>query len=193
MDYFISAIERAFGSTAHPSDLTTGQMSLRAVVVFVLWLVIVRAADKRMLGKYSAFDVLVAVILGAVLGRTINGSAPFWGSMAAAAVLVALHWAMAFLSSRWHAFGHLVKGRPCELVRDGVVDARELRRNFITEDDLEEMLRLRARIASPAEARLAVLERNGQISALPRPIGPRVVETQVQAGVQTIRVELSGG
>jgi hypothetical protein len=88
MDQFISAIERAFGSTARMNDLTTGQMSLRAVVVFVLWLVIVRVADKRMLGKYSAFDVLVAVILGAVLGRTINGSAPFWGSMAAAAVLV---------------------------------------------------------------------------------------------------------
>jgi uncharacterized membrane protein YcaP (DUF421 family) len=99
---------------------------------------------------------------------------------------------MAFLSSRWHAFGHLVKGRPCELVRDGVVDVRQLRKNFITEDDLEEMLRLRARIASPSEAGLAVLERNGQISALPRPIRPRVVESEVHAGVQTIRVEFSG-
>jgi uncharacterized membrane protein YcaP (DUF421 family) len=54
------------------------------------------------------------------------------------------------------------------------------------------MLRLRARITSPSEARLAVLERNGQISALPRPIRPRVVESEVHAGVQTIRVEFSG-
>ena len=34
--------------------------------------------------------------------------------------------------------------------------------------DLCEMLRLQGRIADPSEAKLATLERNGQISAIPR-------------------------
>ena len=51
----------------------------------------------------------------------------------------------------------------------GLRDAQdELRKKFITNHDLCEMLRLQGRIADPAGAKLATLERNGQISAIPR-------------------------
>jgi uncharacterized membrane protein YcaP (DUF421 family) len=167
MDYLASALERTLGAHVPANELTIGQIVLRAVFVFLVWLVIVRLADRRLLGKYSAFDVVLAVMLGAVLSRAINGSAPFWGSIAAAAVLVALHWVLTLLSFRWHAFGHLAKGLPRTLIVDGKVCEEELRRNFITNHDLEEMLRLHGRVASPSEARLAMLERNGDISAIP--------------------------
>jgi len=50
----------------------------------------------------------------------------------------------------------------------GLRDAQdELRKKFITNHDLCEMLRLQGRI-DPAGAKLATLERNGQISAIPR-------------------------
>src|SRR5262249_49447883 len=92
MNQLVSAVERALGPHASAGDLTTGQIALRAILVFLVWLVVVRLADRRLLGKYSAFDVVLAVMLGSVLSRAINGSAPFWGTLAAAAVLVALHW-----------------------------------------------------------------------------------------------------
>ena len=52
----------------------------------------VRFADRRMLGKYSAFDTVLAVMIGAVLGRTINGGARLWASLMAVVVLAAFHW-----------------------------------------------------------------------------------------------------
>jgi|SRR5262245_499061 len=167
MNQLASALERTLGAHVPADELTTGQIVLRAVFVFLLWLIIVRLADRRLLGKFSAFDVVLAVMLGAVLSRAINGSAPFWGTMAAAAVLVALHWVLTVLSFRWPAFGHLAKGLPRTLIVNGKVDERELRRNFITNHDLEEMLRLHGRIATPSQAKLAMLERNGDISAIP--------------------------
>ena len=170
MDQLASAVERAFGPHKGAGDLTTGQIVVRAVFVFVVWLVIVRLADRRLLGKYSAFDVVLAVMLGSVLSRAINGSAPLGGTLAAAAVLVAMHWILTFLSYRWHGFGHLVKGLPQTLIVDGKVYEEELRKNFITGHDLAEMLRLQGRINDPSEAKLAMLERNGQISAIP--LGP---------------------
>jgi len=168
MNQLASVFERALGTHAlAANELTVGQIALRAVFVFLVWLVLVRLADRRLLGRYSAFDVVLAVMLGAVLSRAINGSAPFWGTLAAASVLVALHWALTLLSFRWHAFGNLVKGLPRTLILDGKVLEKEMRRNFITVHDLEEMLRLHGRIAAPAQAKLATLERNGDISAIP--------------------------
>jgi uncharacterized membrane protein YcaP (DUF421 family) len=168
MNQLASLFDRALGVHASVNDLAIGQIVLRAIFVFLVWLVIVRLADRRLLGKYSAFDVVLAVMLGSILSRAINGSAPFWGTLAAVAALVAMHWVFTFLSFHWHAFGHLVKGLPRTLVVDGKVHEDELRRNFITSHDLGEMLRLQGRIEDPAQARLATLERNGQISAIPR-------------------------
>jgi uncharacterized membrane protein YcaP (DUF421 family) len=167
MNQLASAVERALGPHGSESDLTIGQIVLRAVVVFLVWLVIVRLADRRLLGKYSAFDVVLAVMLGSALSRAITGSASLWGSLAAAAVLVALHWILTFLSFHSRTFGYVVKGLPRTLVVDGRVYEEEMRRNFITSHDLDEMLRLQGRIASPSKAKLATLERNGQISAIP--------------------------
>jgi len=168
MNQLASAFDRALGAHVSANNLSIGQIVLRAIFVLMVWLIIVRLADRRLLGKYSAFDVVLAVMLGSVLSRAINGSAPLWGTLAAAAVLVAMHWVLSFLSFRWHAFGHLVKGLPRTLIVDGKVYEDELRRNFITSHDLGEMLRLQGRIDDPAQARLATLERNGQISAIPR-------------------------
>src|SRR5262245_34134220 len=98
MDQLASALERTLGAHVPANELTIGQIVLRAVFVFLVWLIIVRLADRRLLGKFSAFDVVLAVMLGAVLGRAINGSAPFWGSIVAAVVLVALHWVLTLLS-----------------------------------------------------------------------------------------------
>ena len=101
MNQLASAFERALGAHAAPNDLAMGQIVLRAIFVFLVWLVIVRLADRRLLGKYSAFDVVLAVMLGSILSRAINGSAPLWGTLVAAAVLVVMHWILTFLSFHW--------------------------------------------------------------------------------------------
>src|SRR6202158_1205163 len=131
MNQLASILEQAVGAHVRAEDLTILQIALRAVLVFLVWLAIVRMADRRLLGKYSAFDVVLAVMLGSVLSRAINGSAPLWGTLGAAAVLVAMHWGLTFFSFHWHAFGHLVQGMPRTLIVDGKVYEDELRRNFI--------------------------------------------------------------
>lgn len=59
-------------------NLTIWQMSLRAVVVYIAGLAMVRIGEKRFLGKSSAFDVLLSIIIGSVLSRAINGSVHFF-------------------------------------------------------------------------------------------------------------------
>jgi uncharacterized membrane protein YcaP (DUF421 family) len=192
MEGILSVFREAF-SNEGGKELSIPAIAARAIFVFIAWLVIIRLADRRMLGKYSAFDTVLGVMIGAVLGRTINGGAPLWGSLTAVAVLVTFHWVIASVSHRWRLFGRLVKGEARELVADGRIDEGRLRKSFLTENDLKEMLRLHGRIGDPSEAKLAMLERNGQISALPREKKLRVVDVQVEGQVQTVRLEVSTG
>jgi uncharacterized membrane protein YcaP (DUF421 family) len=179
------------GIGVHPLDLSAAQVALRAGLMYVFGLVVVRLADKRVLGKNTAFDVVVGVILGSVLSRAINGTAPLLPTTVGVVVLLAFHWLLAFGSSRSHALSVLLKGNARPLVRDGRVLWEAMRRNHISEGDLAEMLRLRGRLASPEDVGEARLERNGEISAIPRRREPTVIELPVREGVQTIRVEVA--
>lgn len=179
----------ALGIGITGQDLSATQMGLRAIVVYLAWLAAVRFADKRLLGKYSPFDVVLAVILGAVLGRAINGSTPFLQTMGAGAVLVGMHWLFTLLSARFHGFGRLVKGEERVLIWNGEVRLGEMRKNHMSERDLSEMLRLNGHVADPRDVAAAYLERNGEISVLPFRKA-HTVEVDVLAGVQTVRIVL---
>jgi uncharacterized membrane protein YcaP (DUF421 family) len=180
----------AFGLGRLPLDLSAGQVALRTVVVYTFGLLAVRLADRRVLGKNTAFDVVVGVVLGSVLSRAINGTGALFATMTGVTVLLAMHWMLAFASSHSSKLSALLKGKSRPLIRDGQILWDEMHRNHISEGDLEEMVRLRGRLSHPTEVGMACLERNGEISAIPIRREPRVVELGVQEGVQRIRIEL---
>lgn len=189
-DQLWSSVSDVRGIGGPPLSLAPGQIALRAAFIYAFGLAAVRLADKRVLGKNTAFDVVVGVVLGSVLSRAINGNAPVFSSLAGVVVLLLLHWMFAFLSSRSHGLSVLLKGNARPLVRDGHILWEEMRRNHISEGDLLEMLRLRGRLADPREVGQACLERNGEISAIPLRGEPRVVDVEVRDGVQMIRLEI---
>jgi uncharacterized membrane protein YcaP (DUF421 family) len=184
------ALEMLLGLGRDAGDIATGQMALRALVVYVFTLIIVRLGSKRFLGKPTAFDVILGIMLGSVMSRGINGSAGLVPTLAGAAVLVAMHWLFAALSYHTSWFGDLVKGKPVLLIEEGRVRREAMRQTSLTENDLREALRLQGMRADPSGVRLAYLERNGNISVIPRDGEPRVVEISVAAGVQTVRIEM---
>jgi uncharacterized membrane protein YcaP (DUF421 family) len=146
---------------------TIGQMCFRAIVIFICALIILRLGMQRFLGKNTVFDAVLAVILGSMLSRAINGSAPFLPTIVVGFLLIGLHAAISFLALRYHWFGNLVKGSYTVLVKDGKIRWPAMRRAAISQRDLEEALRLRG-FASVEEVAEAMLERNGQISVIHR-------------------------
>ena len=51
--------------------------AVRAVAVYVLMLVVIRALGKRTVGNFSAFDLLVALMLGEIVDEIIYGDVRF--------------------------------------------------------------------------------------------------------------------
>lgn len=166
MTHALQLIGDWLGLQVPPEKLTLLQMGGRTVVVFIFGVILVRVADRRFLGRSAGFDMLLGVVLGSVLSRAINGSAAFFPTLGACALLVGLHHVLGTLACRFHAFSDLVKGNAQVLVRNGKADARAMRKSKISIDDLEENLRLNGNVALPAEVGEARLERNGQVSVV---------------------------
>lgn len=171
-------------------SVNSGEMALRSILVYAAMLLIIRLGSKRFLGKGTVFDTILGIMIGSVMSRAINGSAPFVPTLVAGAVLVAMHWGLAVLAYHFDWFGPLVKGNSVLLVKDGVVQRQGMRKGSITPNDLAEAMRMRGRPPEVSTIEMAYLEREGTISVVPEQSGPRIVEVAVLDGVQTVRIAL---
>ena len=152
------------GPDGKATELTMLHISIRALLIFVVGLALVRIGDRRSLSEKTAFDAIFIVLIGSMLSRAINGTAPFLATIAAGVVLMIVHRVCAFGACKSHAFGKLIKGRPITLVRNGEIDRAQMRRFLVSEHDLEEDLRLDAKTEDVSTIQLARLERSGDIS-----------------------------
>jgi uncharacterized membrane protein YcaP (DUF421 family) len=168
----LKLVEEGLALTAtKASEVSPLQAAARAVLVYGFAIGLIRVGDRRLLGGGSPFDMLLAMMIGTILSRGITATAPLSSAVAAAVALVAAHRAVAALAVRFHGFSRLVKGNARTLIQDGEVREEELRRAHIGHEDLKEGLRTAAKTDDPSRIQLAVLERNGKISAIPKASG----------------------
>jgi uncharacterized membrane protein YcaP (DUF421 family) len=191
MDGLVTAIAAALGVGREAMDISMSQMALRAAITYAITLAIVRLGKKRFMGSNTAFDVIVGIILGSTVSRGLTGNAPLASTLAAAAALVAMHWLVSWLAVYSKRFSSLAKGEPLTLVRSGAADPAALRKVHMTAGDLDEELRTHG-LADASCVGEARLERSGRVSVVQAQRGPHIIEIEVAAGVQTIRIELAG-
>ena len=158
-------IHDVLGHVSEP--LTAVQMSLRACVLFIYGIVLVRLAGTRIFGKSAPLDIIMSVIIGSNLSRCLTGNAPLLPTMIATAVLLTLHWALAQFAHRNKGFATLVKGKPEVLIADGKIDHAAMRHEGIGRRDLETAVR-EAGVNDLDEVDRATLERDGSISVVTR-------------------------
>jgi len=82
-------------------------------------------------------------------------------------VLTIVFWdfALNYLSYRYKPFAQLLAPSPLLLVKDGGMITRNMRKEFITEDELRSELRQQG-VEDPRDVKAAWLEGNGEISVI---------------------------
>ena len=101
--------------------------ALRAVGVYLLMLVVIRALGKRTVGNFAPFDLLVALMLGELVDEIIFADVSFLQGTIAIVVIAGAQSANSWLTWWGHGFDNLLEGKPTVVVRDGRPMIAELR------------------------------------------------------------------
>lgn len=170
--------------------LPVWQLVLRTVVIYVVALLIIRVGKRRFMGSYTTFDILLGFVVGSILSRTITGSVQLIDMVFIVGTLVLLHWIIATASFYSERFSHLVKNSPRKLVIDGELQKDAMQKSKIGEKDLMQALREEANIETIDDVKNAYIERDGNITVIPKKNEPKIIEVETEKGVQTIRIVL---
>ncbi|MDB5256495.1 MAG: hypothetical protein JWM14_1190 [Chitinophagaceae bacterium] len=149
-------------------NLTATQMSLRAIVIFISAIALLRISGRRSLGMKMPFDYVILFLLGALLSRGITGAAPFFSTLCAALTLVLLHRLCGWIGLYSNTFGQLVKGSSKIIYQDGQFIEDHMKQCAISKKDLLESIRLNSGLDSIDQIDKAYVERNGEISIIPK-------------------------
>src|SRR6185503_10177291 len=128
-------------------------------------LVLLRVMGKRTIGNFTAFDLLVSLMVGEVVDEIIYGDVPFVKGLTAIAVVCVLQYANSWLSFRSDALDRLLEGEPTPVVRNGQLVQEGLRREHMNENDVRAELRVQG-VEDLREVKLAMVETGGEVSVI---------------------------
>lgn len=141
---------------------------LRGIAIYLLVMVLIRLSGKRAVGQFTPFDLILLILIGNAVQNGINGGDnSLTGALVMAVTLIALNYAVAFVTSRSRRIERLVEGVPVVLARDGKVFESMLREQLVSDADFHKALRQHD-ITSVSQVALALLETNGSISIVSR-------------------------
>ncbi|TAK90971.1 MAG: DUF421 domain-containing protein [Burkholderiaceae bacterium] len=150
------------------------ELILRALLTYGFMIVLLRITGKRQVGQLAPFDLVLLLILSNAVQNSINGGDnSLIGGFISALALVAANYTLSFLTYRSKRIAALIEGRPQVLVHNGHLYTEVMRKEKLTQHELDAALRA-AGVSCIDHVHFAILENNGQISVQGRPANGEV-------------------
>ncbi|KQV60454.1 hypothetical protein ASC95_03095 [Pelomonas sp. Root1217] len=142
------------------------ELMLRGTLMYWFLLLIFRFVLRRDPGSFGVADILMVVVIADASQNAMSGSYDTVGEgWILVATLVFWNYALDWASYRWPLAHKLTEPPPLQLIKAGRVLGRNLRKEFLTREDLEAQLR-QAGVEDVAAVRAAYLEGDGKLSVL---------------------------
>lgn len=154
------SLEILFGVQNHVS---MAQECARSVLIFLFGFLLLRISGRRTFAKWSSLDVVVSIVAGSTLSRALTGNAPLWGTLAAMAVMVALHWIFAQAAARNEGLARAIEGASTVLAENGRLNETVRLKHGISHSDLDEALHSKG-LDKVSQDHLVILDPNGNIN-----------------------------
>lgn len=152
------------GVFTNSASLGVGGFIARAVLTYLVLLILVRAMGQREVAQLTALDFIIAITIGSIFAATLSSAQNGWWQPTTTAIaLVLIKIATNWLGMKSEWFNRLVKGEPITIIKDGKIQEDAMRKGMVTSDVLMEELRKR-KAFSLADVELAILEPSGTIT-----------------------------
>jgi uncharacterized membrane protein YcaP (DUF421 family) len=150
-----------FGISTSPAELV-----VRGTAMYLFLFLVFRVVIRRRVGSVGMADILVLVIIA---DAAQNGMAGEYRSVTEGAILIStiIGWnvLLDFLTYKSTFLQKLLEPPPLLLVENGRVKRRNLRHEFISEDELKAKLREHG-VTDYAQVKQAFLESEGEVSVI---------------------------
>jgi uncharacterized membrane protein YcaP (DUF421 family) len=152
-----------FGLSVPPLELI-----IRGTAMYLFLFIVFRVVVRRRIGAVGMADILVLVIIADAAQNAMSGE---YKSVTDGAILVGtiLGWDMLIDWANWRfpALRGWLEAPPLPLIRDGRVIYRNLRHEYVTEDELKAKLREHG-IEDVRQVAKAYMESDGEVSVVKR-------------------------
>ena len=133
-------IKRILFGQAPPEFLL--EVLIRTLVIYIAAIIVMRWMGKRMNGQLTIIELAVMVMMGAII--SVPMQVPDRGILQGLLVLLAIQFFLRninWLSYKSARFEELVQGHVCTLVKDGVLQLKELEKNQLSNQQVFMVLR----------------------------------------------------
>ena len=142
---------------------------VRAAVIFVALLLVMRAAGNRQFSELTVFDAVLIIVIAEVTGNSLSGDDySLTSSIVVIVTLVVLDLLMSILKRRFPRFSKVSDGIPILLVENGRFIWKNLRKEHVGEEEILAAARELQGLERISDIKYAVLESSGSISIIPK-------------------------
>lgn len=141
----------------------------RAFILYILIIACMRIMGKRQLGELQPTELVITILLSEIAAIPMQDNAlPLGNSIVAVLLLVALEVINSVVVLKVPGVRSLLQGNSLVVIRDGVIDQKQMKRLRFTMDDLFDQLRQKD-VFDISDVRYAIVETNGQLSVMLKP------------------------
>ncbi|MFJ7405118.1 MULTISPECIES: DUF421 domain-containing protein [unclassified Lysinibacillus] len=156
----------------------------RTCFLYVFILIVFRLMGKREVGELSVIDLVVFVLIAEVAAFALDDyENSLFNAILPIIILLFIQILSAYLSLKNKKIRDLVDGDPALLVKDGIIQEKEMRKQRYNLDDLCQQLREKG-ISSVTEIAFAYLEPSGNLSVYKKDekafVYPLIIDGDIQ-------------
>lgn len=141
---------------------------LRAAGIYFALLIILRFAGRRSLSELTIFDFILLLIISEATQQALLGDDfSFTNAALVIITLVTIDVVLSRMKWRWPTFDLWMEGSPTIVVENGVALDSRLRAMHLRVEDILEAAREKQGLATLAQIKFAIVEKNGKISIIP--------------------------
>ncbi len=142
---------------------------MRAVVIYLWLLVVFRMTGNRSLAQITVFDfVLLLIISEAAQNGLVGNDYSVTNSLLLIVTLFTLDIGLSLIKGKLPKLERFVEGVPVLLVRDGEPLRDHMKKSQVDEQDILEAARKLRGLERMEQVKYAVLERDGEITVVPK-------------------------
>src|SRR5690554_1360984 len=143
------------------------ELAARGAVIYVAIMVLLRIMPRRTGGELTTTDLVVILLVAEAATHTFGVYTSVGDGIVVIAVLLAIDYGVNALSYRFKWFERATTPAPLPLIKDGRLLRRNMRREFVTEEELMSNLRMQ-KIDDLALVEKAFVEGEGDITFVTR-------------------------